>query len=48
MSYTRLLIEDEGLWKDLSQAAFDSMEIFSEETQLRWFRLFLGSYYQFE
>jgi GT2 family glycosyltransferase/glycosyltransferase involved in cell wall biosynthesis len=48
MEYTRLLIENESRWKDLSKAAFTSMKIFSEEKQLRWFVLFLSSYYKFE
>ena len=48
MAYTKLLMENEGTWSDLSQAAFDSMKIFSEEKQLRWFVLFLSPYYEFE
>jgi glycosyltransferase involved in cell wall biosynthesis len=48
IKYTRLLIEDDRMWKNLSQAAFDSMEIFSDEKQLRWFKLFLSSYYRFD
>lgn len=48
MDYSKLLMENESTWSDLSQAAFDSMKIFSEEKQLRWFVLFLSSYYKFE
>jgi GT2 family glycosyltransferase len=48
MGYTRLLIENESTWNDLSKAAFTSMKTFSEEKQLRWFVLFLSSYYKFE
>jgi O-antigen biosynthesis protein len=47
MSYTKLLIENEKAWDDLSNSAFASMKIFSEETQLRWLVLFLSSYYKF-
>lgn len=47
MGYTKLLIENEKVWNDLSKAAFASMKIFSEETQLRWLVLFLSSYYKF-
>ena len=48
MDYTKFLIENESAWNELSQAAFDSMEIFGVEKQLRWFILFLSSYYKFE
>jgi glycosyltransferase involved in cell wall biosynthesis len=47
MQYTKLLIENESAWNDLSKSAFASMKIFSEEKQLRWFMLFLSSYYDF-
>jgi GT2 family glycosyltransferase len=47
MGYTKLLIENEKVWNDLSKSAFASMKIFSEETQLRWLVLFLSSYYKF-
>jgi GT2 family glycosyltransferase len=48
MVYTKFLIENESIWNELSQAAFHSMKIFSIEKQLRWFILFLSSYYKFE
>jgi glycosyltransferase involved in cell wall biosynthesis len=48
MDYTKFLIENESAWSDLSRAAFDSMKIFSVEKQLRWFTLFLSSYYNVE
>ena len=48
MEYTKLLMEKDNLWQDVSKAAVDSMEIFSVEKQLRWFRLFLSAYYKFE
>ena len=48
MDRTKFLIENERAWSDLSQAAFHSMKIFSIEKQLRWFTLFLSSYYNFE
>jgi len=47
IGYTKLLIENEKVWDDLSNSAFASMKIFSEETQLRWLVLFLSSYYKF-
>jgi GT2 family glycosyltransferase len=48
IDYTKLLMENDNVWNDLSSAAFDSMKIFSEEKQLRWFGLFLSSYYKFD
>jgi O-antigen biosynthesis protein len=48
MNYTKLLMDNESEWKDLSQGACASMKIFSEEKQLRWFILFLSAYYKFE
>jgi glycosyltransferase involved in cell wall biosynthesis len=48
MDYTRSLMNDDRKCNDLGKAAFDSMEIFGEEKQLRWFVLFLSSYYKFE
>ncbi len=48
MDYSRLLMENESTCRELSKAAFDSMKIFSEEKQLRWFVLFLSWYYKFE
>jgi glycosyltransferase involved in cell wall biosynthesis len=48
MDYTKFLIENDHAWSTLSQVAFDSMKIFSVEKQLRWFILFLSSYYEFE
>ena len=48
ISYTKLLIENENVWNDLSNTAFDSVKIFSKERQLRWFTLFLSPYYNFE
>ncbi len=48
IDYTKRLIEDDQGWNDFSKAAFDSMKIFGQETQLRWFSLFLSSYYKFE
>jgi len=48
ISYTKLLIENENVWYDLSRSAIDSMKIFSKEKQLRWFVLFLSSYYNFD
>ena len=47
-NYSKLLVLNEGTWSALIQAAFDSIEIFSEEKQLRWFALFLSPYYKFE
>jgi GT2 family glycosyltransferase len=47
MDYTKFLIENESAWNELSKAAFDSMEIFGVEKQLRWFILFLSLYYKF-
>lgn len=46
--YTKVLMNDHETWYQLSSAAVDSMEIFGEEKQLRWFVLFLSSYYNFE
>jgi O-antigen biosynthesis protein len=48
IDYTKLLMYNDIMWSDLSKAAFDSMKIFHEEKQLRWFTLFLDSYYKFE
>jgi glycosyltransferase involved in cell wall biosynthesis len=48
MEYTKLLMEKDALWHDVSQRAVDSMKIFSVETQLRWFSFFLSNYYRFE
>ena len=48
IDYTKLLLEDDQIWNEFSKAAFDSMKIFGEEAQLRWFSLFLSSYYKFE
>jgi hypothetical protein len=46
--YTKLLIEDNAVWNNLSNAAVSSMTIFSMEKQLQWFILFLSLYYKFE
>jgi GT2 family glycosyltransferase len=48
IGYTRFLMDNESVWNNLSSAAFDSMKIFGKERQLRWFTLFLSSYYKFE
>lgn len=48
IEYTKFLMEDDSAWNNLSRAAFNSMKIFDEEKQLRWFVLFLSSYYKFE
>lgn len=48
MDYTKLLMDNESILNDLGKAAFDSMKIFGEEKQLRWFILFLSPYYMFE
>ncbi|MBK7455219.1 MAG: glycosyltransferase [Anaerolineales bacterium] len=48
MDYTEVLMKNNDLLNDLSKAAQSSMEIFSEEKQLKWFVLFLGSYYKFD
>jgi glycosyltransferase involved in cell wall biosynthesis len=48
IDHTKFLIENSSVWNDLSKATFHSTEIFSEEKQLRWFTLFLSSYYKFE
>jgi GT2 family glycosyltransferase/glycosyltransferase involved in cell wall biosynthesis len=48
IEYSKLLMENDSVWNDLSRATFDSMEIFSEEKQLHWFVLFLNSYYMVE
>jgi glycosyltransferase involved in cell wall biosynthesis len=48
MEYTRLLMENDHIWNDVSKTAVDSMKIFDVETQLRWFSLFLSAYYKFE
>ena len=48
IDYTKLLIENDNTWSNFSRAAFDSMKIFYEEKQLRWFVLFLSSFYKFE
>jgi len=45
---TKLLMDDDSVWNDLSSAAFDSTKIFSEEKQLRRLVLFLSAYYKFE
>jgi GT2 family glycosyltransferase/glycosyltransferase involved in cell wall biosynthesis len=45
--YTKLLMDNESVWKNLSYAAFDSVKIFSKEKQFRWFVLFLSLYYKF-
>ena len=45
MKYTKLFIDDDQAWKDFSRIAIDSMKIFEVEKQLRWFTLFLSSYY---
>jgi glycosyltransferase involved in cell wall biosynthesis len=46
--YTKLLMDNEEMWKELSRAAFDSTKIFGKEKQFRWFLLFLNPYYGFE
>jgi O-antigen biosynthesis protein len=48
MQYTRLLMENDHAWNDLSKVTVDSMKIFESKKQLRWFALFLSSYYKFE
>jgi GT2 family glycosyltransferase/glycosyltransferase involved in cell wall biosynthesis len=48
ISYTKLLMDNESVWNNLSHAAFNSIRIFGKEKQLRWFTLFLSSYYNFE
>jgi GT2 family glycosyltransferase len=48
MRYTKVFIDDDQAWKDFSRIAIDSMKIFDMEKQLRWFTLFLSSYYNFE
>jgi O-antigen biosynthesis protein len=48
IDYTKLLMDDDSVLNALSRAAFDSMKIFNEEKQLRWFILFLSTYYKFE
>jgi len=48
MKYTKLFIDDDEAWKDFSRIAIDSMRIFDVEKQLRWFTLFLSSYYNLE
>lgn len=48
INYTKLLMDNESMWDDLSSMAFDSMKIFGEEKQLRRFVLLLSSYYKFE
>ena len=48
IDYTKLLMDNDSMWNDLSSTAFDSMKIFGEEKQLRWFVSFLSSYYKFE
>jgi glycosyltransferase involved in cell wall biosynthesis len=48
MQYTKLLMENERAWNDLSNATVDSMKIFEVKKQLRWFIQFLSSYYKFE
>ena len=46
--YTKIFIDDENAWRDFSKIATDSMKIFEVEKQLRWFTLFLSSYYNLE
>jgi GT2 family glycosyltransferase len=46
--FTKLLMEDNMLWKNLSNATIDSMKIFGVETQFHWFKLFLSPYYELE
>ena len=48
MKYSKLLMENSSTWDDLSRATIDSMRIFGTEQQLRWFILFLSTYYKFE
>jgi glycosyltransferase involved in cell wall biosynthesis len=48
ISYTKLLMDDENMWRALSRAAFNSIKIFGKEKQFRWFVLFLSPYYKFE
>ena len=48
IEYTKLLMENDSLWNDVSKTAVDSMKIFSVEKQLHWFSLFLSDYYKFE
>ena len=48
IDYSKLLLEDDQVWNEYSNAAFHSMKIFGEEAQLRWLSLFLSSYYKFE
>jgi glycosyltransferase involved in cell wall biosynthesis len=47
IEYTQRLMSDDALWQDLSIAARGSMAIFGIDTQLRWFKLFLGQYFDF-
>ena len=46
--FTKLLMEDDMLWKKLSNATINSMKMFGVETQFRWFMLFLSPYYELE
>jgi glycosyltransferase involved in cell wall biosynthesis len=48
INYTKFLIDDDDLWNTFSKMAIDSMKLFSVDKQLRWFILFLSSYYNFE
>jgi len=47
MNYTKFLIDNDNKWRNFSKTAIDSMKIFGVEKQLRWFILFLSSYYNF-
>lgn len=47
MNYTKILMDDDNKWRNFSKTAIDSMKIFGVEKQLRWFILFLSSYYNF-
>lgn len=48
INYTKRLMDNDTVWGGFSRTAYDSMEIFGEEKQFRWFVLFLGSYYNFD
>jgi GT2 family glycosyltransferase len=47
MEYTKFLMDNQKAWNELSIATFNSMEIFGEEKQSRWFTIFLSSFYEF-
>jgi glycosyltransferase involved in cell wall biosynthesis len=48
VDFTKLLMEDNVLWKKLSNTTINSMKIFGVATQFRWFMLFLSPYFEFE